>query len=223
MTVLSCRFEAVIFDNDGVLVDSETLVNAILAEALTDIGLPTTMEEVMARYVGKAWVHCLEDIRDRMAPRPLPDGFLESVYDECDRRLEAELEPIPGTPQLLARLSDHAVPIAVATNSGYRGLNNALRFTGLDHHFPEDLRFSGPDLGRPKPDPHIYIEAIKAVGARADRAAIIEDSFTGLQAATATGATVFALCHTEATKGHAEDLGAIPCAHMDEIHDHIFS
>jgi HAD superfamily hydrolase (TIGR01509 family) len=202
----------VIFDCDGVLVDSELIVNRVLARLLTAEGLPCTAEDCFREYTGNAWPASEARIAARLG-RPLPDGFLERFWGEAVARMEAELAPVPG---IEAALDEIALPWAVASNSSTDGVRRSLVRTGLLHRF--DGRIFGADLvERPKPHPAVYLHAAAAMGFDPARCVVVEDSPVGVRAARAAGmARVLGYAaRTDPDRLAAE--GAEPFESMDEL------
>jgi HAD superfamily hydrolase (TIGR01509 family) len=180
------QFDLVIFDCDGVLVDSELIVNRVFAKTLTEAGFQMTYEEVTQRFVGKSLATCLEMIRESHG-RPLPIEWLERNREREIAALQQELQPVPGITQVLEQLK---LPRCVASNSSHRHLQLVLTLTGLLNQFEGNL-FSANDVDRPKPFPDIYLHAASQMGITPERCVVIEDSATGVEAAYAAGMTVF--------------------------------
>ncbi|HTO55404.1 MAG TPA: HAD family hydrolase [Myxococcota bacterium] len=194
------RFELVIFDCDGVLVDSEPIANRVLAECLCKIGLPTTLEESYATYKSRSWSQCLELIQGKLG-RPVPEHFAADYYRRALAAYERELEAVPGIHQVLARIT---TPICVASNGRHTTMQVTLRKTALWERFAGRI-YSSMDVPRPKPFPDLYLHAAGQMGAAPARCAVVEDSPSGISAARAAGMTVF---------GYAgrEDPGALSAA-----------
>src|SRR5215211_945513 len=142
-------YELVIFDCDGVLVDSEPLSNRILAERLTAIGLPTTTEDAIRDYMGRSWKSDQELIERRLG-RPLPDGWVDAYHAEVIAAFETELAPVAG---IAAALDAIDLPWCVASSSAHPRIRASLEATGLLRHF-EGRIFSATDVehGKPAPD-----------------------------------------------------------------------
>ncbi len=180
-------FRAVLFDCDGVLADSEGLVNAIVAEELTARGWRMDAERAREEFLGLA----LPDMRPRIARRtgPLPPGWGAALSARISRELEARLDPIPGAPEAVARLSARGVPLAVCSNSGRAELHMKLRVLGLAGHFAGRV-FSFEDVARPKPAPDLYLAAAAACGVPPAGCLVVEDSAPGVVAGLAAGCAV---------------------------------
>jgi HAD superfamily hydrolase (TIGR01509 family) len=178
-------FDLVIFDCDGVLVDSEPLSNRILAERLTAIGLPTSTEDAMRDYMGRSWKTDQELIERRLGG-PLPDGWVDGYHAEVFEAFERELEPVPGLPEAL---DDIELPWCVASSSAHPRIRTALRATGLLDRF-EGRIFSSTDVEHGKPAPDLFLLAAGTMGAEPARCVVVEDAPAGVQAGLAAGMTV---------------------------------
>src|SRR3954447_23825659 len=108
-------FELVIFDCDGVLVDSEPISNRILAERLTAVGLPTTTEESVRAYMGRSWASCAAIIEQRLG-RPLPPGFADGYHADVFEAFARDLRPVAGVVEALERVD---APTCVASSAGH--------------------------------------------------------------------------------------------------------
>ncbi|MGP3983850.1 HAD family hydrolase [Streptomyces sp. KR80] len=184
------RYDLVIFDNDGVLVDSEPLSNRILAEYLTELGHPTTYEESIRDYMGAA-VHRIHDLVMERSGEPLPDDFDDTFHARVFTAFRRELEPVAGVVDVLEKLSADGVPHCVASSGSHERIRIALRTTGLYERFNDGAIFSAQDVGRGKPAPDLFLHAAASMGVSADRCAVVEDSPLGVQAARAAGMDVY--------------------------------
>ena len=177
----------VIFDCDGVLVDSEPISNGVLAAMLTDLGLPTTAEESMAAHLGRAWPSVAEIIEARLG-RPLDEDFRPRYVEGMLAAFERELEPVPGIVEALDAIDN---PSCVASSGSHEKMRMTLAHTGLLERF-EGRAFSAQDVPHPKPAPDLFLHAARSMGARPSRCAVVEDTPTGVRAAVAAGMAVFA-------------------------------
>ncbi|AKA04668.1 hydrolase [Streptomyces noursei ZPM] len=184
------RYDLIIFDNDGVLVDSEPISNEILAGYLTELGHPTTYEESLRDYMGGS-VQRIRDIVRERSGRALPGdfeaGFHTLVFDEFRRRLE----PVPGVRTVLEKLAVDGVPYCVGSSGSHERIRVALTKTGLFERFGAERIFSSQDVGRGKPAPDLFLHAAKEMGVEPGRCAVIEDSPLGVRAAVAAGMDVY--------------------------------
>ena len=178
-------YELVIFDCDGVLVDSEPLSNRILAERLTAIGLPTTTEESIRDYMGRSWKTDQEIIEGRLG-RPLPEGWVDSYHAAVIAAFELELQPVAG---IAAALEAIEAPWCVASSSAHPRIRAALAATGLLARF-EGRIFSATDVEHGKPAPDLFLHAARACGASPERCVVVEDAPPGAEAGRRAGMDV---------------------------------
>lgn len=187
-------FELVIFDCDGVLVDSEPISNRVLAQAITEAGLPLSTEESMELFMGRRWEDSLARIEERLG-RPLPAGFSDSYRARRDAALAAELEPVAGAAEAIAR-----IPAArcVASSGAPEKTRFTLGHTGLLDLF-EGRIFSAHEVEHGKPAPDLFLHAAERMGFEPRRCAVVEDTLVGVEAASAAGMAAFGYCwHHEA-------------------------
>ncbi len=180
------KYQCIIFDCDGVLVDSELITAKVLVRMANNLGLPIDLDFVVQEFLGKS----LNDIMQYLDT--LTNGHLPSNFESEYRRItfEAfnnELEPIEGIHSLIENLK---VPFCVASSGPMEKIRNNLTKTGLINKF-EDRIFSCYEIQRWKPSPDIFLHAAKNMGVTPDRCAVIEDSTIGVQAALAGGFDIF--------------------------------
>ncbi|MFD3453456.1 HAD family hydrolase [Streptomyces sp. NPDC058691] len=180
------RYDLVIFDNDGVLVDSEPIANHVLADLLTEHGHPTTYEESLRDYMGSA-MHRVHDLVAERSGRRLPEDFDATYYARVFEGFRRELQPVPGVAAVLEKLDADGVPYCVASSGSHERIRVALRKTGLYGHFGEERIFSSQDVGRGKPAPDLFLHAAGVMGFAPERCAVVEDSPLGVRAAVAAG------------------------------------
>ncbi len=174
--------ELVIFDCDGVLVDSERISVRLVAEMMHAEGWNVSEEEITERYVGRSTASMVADIPTHLG-RPL--GFDWSArYDPISREaVLAELRPVPGIVEALDRI---AVPSCVASSGSHEKMRLTLGATGLLERF-EGRIFSRDEVENGKPAPDLFVHAALAMGADASRCIVVEDSAPGVEAARAAG------------------------------------
>lgn len=179
-------FDLIIFDCDGVLVDSEPLANRVMAAALREIGLDTSYEEVCREYIGLSMDQCVRRIERRLGG-PVPDRFVEQLQERTFRAFRDGLQAVPGVTEALRRIH---TPVCVASSGEHEKMRLTLGHTGLLPRF-EGRMFSATEVARGKPAPDLFLHAATTMGACPGRCAVIEDSLPGVQAARAAGMRVF--------------------------------
>lgn len=178
------RPDLVIFDCDGVLVDSESVSNRVLAENLTRHGLPMTTSQSMELFVGGTMASV--EIRARELGADLPKDWIDEIYGEIYTVLRAGVDVIAGVPDLLDRLESAGIAVAVGSNGSEAKMQITLGQTGLMDRFGGAI-FSAHTLGVAKPDPGLYLAAAAHHGIDPARAVVVEDSATGVTAAVRAG------------------------------------
>ena len=176
--------ELVIFDCDGVLVDSEVISNRILAESLTTLGLPTTLPESRRAYQGLL----LSEVATRAEAalgRPLPAGWLERYERDREAAFRRELRPVAGAAEAVDGLIAAGVGVCVASQGAIAKTRLSLELTGLRDRFGPDALFSAHDVARGKPAPDLFLHAARTMGASPARCVVVEDSASGVRAAAA--------------------------------------
>jgi HAD superfamily hydrolase (TIGR01509 family) len=181
-------FRAVIFDCDGVLVDSEALGLRSLQQVLHEVGVELSLDS-LARYSGRSHGETLAELEAESGV-PLLESAVSKQMDERYMRLvEAEgLHPCPGIPQLLSWLSAHEIPFTLASSGPRRKVLFSLQSTGLETAFPHFL--CGDDVVRAKPAPDLYLAAAVLVGVDPTECVAIEDAPSGVRSARAAGMQV---------------------------------
>ncbi|MFD5914745.1 HAD family hydrolase [Streptomyces massasporeus] len=184
------RYDLVIFDNDGVLVDSEPISNRLLAAYLTELGHPTSYEESIRDYMGSAMHRIHELVLERTGQR-LPEDFDDVFHTRVFRAFERELVAVAGASEVLEKLAADGVPYCVASSGSHERIRVGHRTTGLDRWFGEERIFSSQDVGRGKPAPDLFLYAAERMGVAPERCVVVEDSPLGVQAAVAAGMDVY--------------------------------
>ncbi len=173
---------AVIFDCDGVLVDTELISNTVLAGLLTDAGCATTLELCLRDYRGRSLTSVMELAAARHGAA-LPGDIPERYYDAVEARFARELQPIAG---VAAALDEIDLPCCVASSGPHRKMAVTLRATGLWERF-EGRIFSAAEVAHGKPAPDLFLHAARQMGFDPASTAVVEDSVPGVQAARAAG------------------------------------
>jgi len=200
----------VIFDCDGVLIDSEIIFGRVLGDCLIAADFPITMDEAMVLGFGKNRITLTAEVEARFG-RTLPDRFFETFRAHVDHAFERELTAIPGTEELLAALS---VPRCVASNSHLDRVRHALAVTRPLPLFDPHV-FSAPQLARRKPTPALFLFAARQFDVPREHCIVVEDSTVGVEAAVAAGMPVVGFCgggHCPAY--HADRLIAAGCSRV---------
>lgn len=196
---MTVRFDAVLFDCDGVLVDSEPITNGVLRDMLEELGWVLTPGECMRLFVGKA-VKDEAALIEARTGRPLSDAWMAEFRERRNQGLVAGVQAIPGA--IEAARAAHALcagRIAVCSGADRFKVELQLEKCGLMPYFAGRV-FSGHEMPRSKPAPDVYLAAIAALGVATGRCAVVEDTVTGVTAGVAAGAAVFGYSPAEA--GH---------------------
>jgi len=185
-------FDLVIFDCDGVLVDTETINNEVISQLLNEAGLEMSPEEVARRTTGLAYSEMWEMFEDEV-PGSLPVDIEEQQLTLESERFRKELLPIPGVVETVRCLGAAGIPMCVASNGTREKMVVTLEVTGLAGYFGD--KFYGVDqVAYGKPAPDIYLLAAQNMGVPPSRCVVIEDSYPGAQAGLAAGMTVLGYC-----------------------------
>jgi HAD superfamily hydrolase (TIGR01509 family) len=207
------RFELVIFDCDGVLIDSEPIANVVFSERLATVGIDMTPGEVMRTFVGRSRDTCIA-MAGEMRGGKLPAGFGAKWDEAFYEALEREVKPIDGVPELLRSLP---IPYCVASNGEPGHMERGLRAAGL-MPFVEGRLFSAAEVARPKPAPDVYLHAAKTMGFAPAHCAVVEDTPTGVKSGIAAGMTVFGFVGGPQSDAETlRALGATPFARMSRL------
>lgn len=209
-------YDLVIFDCDGVLVDSERLTVHEEARMLTELGWPVTADEVVGLFMGLSLATELEMVADRLGPAAA-EKFEQDLVPRLTAIFDAELTPVDGIPALLDALAQKGVPTCVASSGLPDGIRRKLDRTGLREHFGDRIS-SASEVEHGKPAPDLFLLAAGRMGVTPARAAVVEDSVPGVEAGVAAGMAVYGFAGGLA---RAEDLhaaGAVVFEAMAELH-----
>lgn len=180
-------YDAVIFDCDGVLVDSEVLSTKVSQRILADLGWDADLETLLELFVGCSSEFYYEEIERRLG-RSLEPGWDAPYSGWLDKALEEELEAIPGIAEALGRIT---LPTAVASNSSHRRIRSSLALVGLLEVFDGRIS-SAEDVAAGKPAPDVYLHAAELLNVRPERCIAIDDSRFGVESAHRAGMSVLA-------------------------------
>lgn len=178
--------ELVIFDCDGVLVDSERITNTVFCSMLNDLGLQVSLPDMFERFVGLSMGQCMELVTEMLGAPP-PVGFVDELRLRTAAALRAQITAIPGVEDMLLSLS---IPFCVASSGHHDKIRLTLGTTGLLKHF-EGRIFSVADVERPKPAPDVFLLAARELGVEPSACVVVEDTPTGVRAGVAAGMRVF--------------------------------
>ncbi|MGO9322388.1 MAG: HAD family hydrolase [Solirubrobacteraceae bacterium] len=178
--------QLVIFDCDGVLVDSETISNSVLARMLSAEGLPTTLAQARRDYQGLLLGEVALGAEAKLG-RPLPAGWLVRYERERTEEFRRELEAVPGAAGVVARIAAAGVAVCVASQGKLEKTRLSLELTSLRDLFPDGALFSAESVPRGKPHPDLFLYAASVMGAEPTRSVVVEDTPSGVTAAVAAG------------------------------------
>jgi HAD superfamily hydrolase (TIGR01509 family) len=183
--------EAVIFDSDGTLVDSEGPAIDVLHAMICELGITLKREQADALFLGVHMPQCVQWISSQLTdlPADFEPAFIRKLRVATEVRFRQGLQAMPGASDLLAKLD---VPFCVATNGPREKVELTLALTGLRQHFGDHV-FCAYDIGFFKPDPGLFLHAAKVLGIAPGRCAVVEDSLPGVLAGLAAGMQVFSL------------------------------
>jgi len=185
--------EVVIFDCDGVLVDSERLIQEVDLELIRGLGWPITREEIFAEHLGRSEDAVIANIERRLG-RAVPAGFRREKAAAYEAVLRERLVAVPGVAEAIALLREGGMRLCVASSGRHARIRLCLRLTGLHTLFAQEHVFSAEDVGRGKPAPDLFLLAAARLTTPPRRCVVIEDSPAGVEAAKAAGMRVIGYC-----------------------------
>ena len=205
--------DLVIFDCDGVLVESEPLACRIYVQMWEEIGIRLDYEETLRQFHGVTLARRVESTARDYGWAP-PADFVSIFNERLSALTERELHPVPHIHELIESLT---IPKCVASNGSREEINLRLKVARLTHYFGNSI-FSGVEVPHPKPAPDVFLAAARSFGVHPSRCVVIEDSELGVTAAVAAGMTAYghATFHSAASLRAA---GAIPFSSMLELKD----
>ena len=214
------KFAAVLFDFDGVLIESEYIGNKHIAEYLTSIGHPITPEQSMANFMGYSGIDFLERI-EKFIGRPIPDDFHSARAAEDERVMASGIDAVAGAVEFVRALPTD-LPKAVVSSSMTRWIRRHLDHIGLADAFGDHIYSGREHVVRGKPAPDLYLFAADKLGVAIKDCVVIEDSVVGATGAVASGAYVIGLCAgSHCAPDHAERLREVGvsaiAADFDEV------
>jgi HAD superfamily hydrolase (TIGR01509 family) len=211
------KFEAILFDCDGVLVDSESITCGVLRDMFEEQGWRMTLAECMQRFVGHTVKSQRETIETHTG-QPLTDAWLQQFFERRNQQLDARITAIEGVHEAVAHLHAQCQGrIAVASGADRFKVEMMLKKVGLHHHF-EGRIFSGHEMPRSKPHPDVYLAAAAHLQADPARCLVVEDTTVGIAAGIAAGATVWAFAAPPAPHAPLLQAGAAQVfTHMTQL------
>jgi beta-phosphoglucomutase-like phosphatase (HAD superfamily) len=214
------RFDGIIFDFDGVLIESEFEGNQRLAELLTSLGHPTSVAEAIEHYTGLAG-HDFVAAVERRIGRTLPPEFHDRGKVHRERALREGIDEVAGAIRFVRALPME-LPKAVASSSSTKWIQTHLEHLGLSDVFGRHVYSGREHVTRGKPAPDLYLHAAREIGVEIERAVIIEDSKVGATGALASGATVIGLAAgRHCFDGHADMLRSVGVEHIAHDFDQV--
>ena len=204
-------YKCIIFDSDGVLVDSETLSARVFQQMAVELGFDLDFETALEHFAGVSMKENLQFIAENI-PGALPTDFVKEYRERSYELFKAELKAVDGIHEVIEKLS---VPFCVASSGPVVKIRLNLGLVGLLEQF-ENRIFSSYDIDSWKPEPGIFLHAAHSMGYAPEDCVVIEDSAPGIRAARAGGFRVYALA-SEKKREKFEQLGAIAFGRMKEL------
>jgi HAD superfamily hydrolase (TIGR01509 family) len=204
----------VIFDCDGVLVDSEVIANRIMAEAITASGVPISYEDCRTRFVGGTLQRVIDTVEEWLG-KPLPPGWQEDYETRRNAAFRRELQAVPGAAAAVEAIRANGTAVCVASSGSMEKMELTLGLTGLRHYFGAHL-FSASMVAHGKPEPDLFLHAAERMGCLPETCVVVEDSLLGVTAAVAAGMRVLAYAAGTAPE-NLQAAGGLPFAEMAEL------
>tara|TARA_B100000809_G_scaffold266794_1_gene331643 strand:+ start:16258 stop:16899 length:642 start_codon:yes stop_codon:yes gene_type:complete len=205
------KYTCVIFDCDGVLVDTEDISIGTLVQMGNKLGANIDFEFAMVNFLGKSLEYCFEFIEQRCKER-FPDDFEKQYRTISFERFQNELQPIEGVKKMIKKLE---IPFCVASNGPLNKMQLNLKTVGLDALFGDHM-FSAYQIHKFKPDPALFLHAAATLGFKPEECVVIEDSDVGVKAAIDGGFDVFGFANPR-SEALLKKEGANLFYHMDEL------
>lgn len=214
------QFDAIIFDFDGVLLESEFDGNCHLARLLTDLGYPTSVEDALTHFIGLSGGDFIAAIESRIEQK-LPQQFYELRSIEAARALREGVAAVAGAVEFVQSLPAK-LPKAVASSSSSEWVRTHLKHIGLADAFGTHLYSGREHVARAKPAPDLYLHASRRLGVNIGDCVIIEDSEVGAKGALASGAQVVGLvAGSHCLAGHDKRLERLGIRHIAHSFDEL--
>jgi HAD superfamily hydrolase (TIGR01509 family) len=213
--VITDRPDLVIFDCDGVLIDTERIAVPIDVEILAELGWEMTEAEVVERFLGRSEADCSREIEEHLG-HALPDSLSFEIDERYRQAFERELAPVAGVLDVLGALERSGTPVCVASSGTHEKMRFTLGLTGLLERFSGRI-FSVEDVTRGKPAPDLFLHAAASMAFDPGRCAVVEDSPYGIEAALAAGMHAYAYAGGLTPLRRLQVPGAIVFRHMGEL------
>ena len=211
---MSRAYDLIVFDCDGVIVDSEVIGNRVFREFLAELGLDFSEQEIYERFLGRALADSLVVVEGLLGRR-VPPETVERYRSARDEALRNEVQAVDGVEEIIRALD---VPYCVASSGDHAKMQATLGATGLLSLFDGRV-FSAVDVGRAKPAPDVFLHAAEKMCADPGRTTVIEDTVSGVTAARAAGMTVYGFAGLTSAAKLAEAGAHRTFAHMRELRD----
>jgi HAD superfamily hydrolase (TIGR01509 family) len=205
------RFDLIVFDCDGVVVDSERIVHGVFGDFMAELGVTLT-PQINEQFLGRTLADCLRIVAERTG-RAAPEGALDRYRERRDRVLREQVQAVDGVRAVLDGLR---VPYCIASSGDHSKMRATLGATGLLPLFADKL-FSATEVARGKPAPDVFLFAAQRMGAAPERCAVIEDSINGVLAGRAAGMTVFGYADLIAAERLVAAGAHVTFTHMSEL------
>lgn len=207
--------ELVIFDCDGVLVDSEPVSNRVLAGAIAEAGLPITAEAVTESFAGMRLDEIAAAVEKRLG-RSLPEDWIATFEERRAGEFRKGLDPIPGVAQVLTTIAASGTRACVASQASREKTELTLGLTGLIEHFEPDALFSSHMVKQGKPHPDLFLFAAQEMGADPESCVVVEDGVLGARAGRLAGMRTLGYAPTT-DGGSLANEGATVFSSMEEV------
>jgi HAD superfamily hydrolase (TIGR01509 family) len=207
--------DLIIFDCDGVLVDSEPISNEVLATMLGEHGLELDVPETRRRCQGLL-LGDIQALAESLIGRALPEGWLEEYTDRRTEAFRRGLKAVPGARQMLERVTTAGIPVCVASQGSLAKTEGSLSMTGLADLLPAPVRFSAHLVPRGKPHPDLFLHAAATMGFAPADCVVVEDTPSGVTAAVRAGMPVYGYS-ADSDERALSEAGAQTVATLEEI------
>ena len=211
------KYKCIIFDCDGVLVDSEILANQVLVDMANELGADIDLSFALTNFKGGFLEDCISQI-EKLVAKPLPNNFQSEYRRRSFDVFKKDLKPVKGIQKLLSKLD---IPYCTASSGPQEKIRLNLKTTGLLANFQDNI-FSCYDIGKWKPDPAIFLYAAGVMGCAVEYCLVIEDTITGVKAAKAGGFDVFGYAEHDRNENF-QNLPNKVFHSMDELTSLLFS